>query len=428
MLLIVLCYTGSRPVGKQQSDRICCQLAYIWSGDLALKIAFVVSWLNQHGGAERVLEAAHTLYPDAPVYTSIFSPENLPPSYRSWDIRVSLLNRFPGVHLRHQLYLPFYPLAFESLDLRSYDVVLSIPSAFAHGVITPSSTRHICYCLTPARFLWQYSDYVENESVGRAARLLLPLLISQLRQWDRLAAERVDEFVSISRVVQSRIAKFYRRTSSIIYPPVSVSEFHPAPADEIGDYYLIVSRLVPYKRVDLAVQAFSELGLPLVIAGDGRDRSRLEKMSRPNIRFVGHVSDASRLSLMAHCRAFILPGEEDFGITPLEANASGRPVIAFAGGGALDTIVEGVNGLFFRQPTAFSLADRIRNFDASAFDPAEVRTCAERFAVEVFQQKLRDLVEGTPPQALPSQLTVSASPMIERTPLPTEHRQPPTGH
>lgn len=364
-----------------------------------MKIAFVVSWLNQHGGAERVLEAAHVLYPDAPVYTSIYDPRALPDFYRSWDIRPSFLDRLPGVHRHHQLYLPFYPLAFESFDLREYDVVLSIPSAFAHGVLTPSTSRHICYCLTPARFLWQYREYVENETVGRSARLVLPLLISRLREWDRLAAERVDDYVAISRVVQSRIAKFYRRTSAIIYPPVEISDFTPVPPSQVGDYFLIVSRLVPYKRVDLAVEAFNALGLPLVIAGDGRDRARLEGMARPNVRFLGRVSDAERRGLMARCRAFVFPGEEDFGIAPLEANASGRPAIAFAGGGALDTIIEGANGVFFREATGASLAERVRTFDTSQFDPREIRAQAERFDTRVFQTKIREFVDGNGDEA-----------------------------
>jgi glycosyltransferase involved in cell wall biosynthesis len=374
-----------------------------------LKIAFVVSWLNQHGGAERVLEAVHELYPDAPIYTSIADLRALPATYRDWDIRVSFLNRFPGVHRHHQLFLPFFPLAFESLDLHGYDVVLSIPSAFAHGVLTSSATRHLCYCLTPARFLWQYREYVENEAVGRSARFLLPLLISPLRQWDRLAAERVDEFFAISRLVQSRIAKFYRRTSSIVYPPVAVSDFQVLDS-EVGDYFLIVSRLVPYKRVDLAVQAFNQLGLPLVIAGDGRDRARLEKMAQPNIRFAGRVSDVERRRLMARCRAFVFPGEEDFGIAPLEANASGRPAIAFAGGGALDTIIEGLNGVFFREPSAGSLAERVRTFDPSQFEPLGIRAHAERFDVRVFQAKMRELVEGN--SQTPSPVVLKEAPRL----------------
>ncbi len=361
-----------------------------------MKIAFVHSWLNQYGGAERVLEAAHALFPHAPVYTSIYDPQALPPLYRTWDIRVSFMNRFPAIHRRHQIYLPFYPLAFESFDLRSYDLVLSIPSAFAHGVLTSTSTRHVCYCLTPARLLWQYREYVENEALGRAARAFLPFVVSPLRLWDRLAAERVDEFVAISRVVQSRIAKFYRRTSAIIYPPIHTESFQAAPATEVGDYFLILSRLVPYKRVDLAIQAFNALGLPLVIAGDGRDRARLEKMARANVRFLGRVSDVQRRELMARCRALVFPGEEDFGITPLEANASGRPVIAYAGGGALDSIVEGVNGALFREPTAESLIQRLSTFDASAYNPAELRAHAEKFDLHVFQQELCGQLDITP--------------------------------
>jgi glycosyltransferase involved in cell wall biosynthesis len=393
-----------------------------------LKLAFVVSWLNQYGGAERVLEAAHELFPDAPVYTSIFDPHALPAKYRTWDIRVSFLNRLPGIHHRHQIYLPFYPLAFESFDLREYDLVLSLTSAFAHGVVTAAttrylskyrervvaataSTRHLCYCLTPARFLWLYRDYVERESIGRVPRAILPRLISGLRQWDRLAAERVDEFIAISRVVQARIAKFYRRDSIIIHPPVHVHHFHLAPPSEIGDYFLIISRLVPYKRIDLAVQAFNRLGLPLVIAGDGRDRARLEKLAGANIRFVGRASDAERSKLMARCRAFIFPGEEDFGIAPLEANAAGRPVIAFASGGTLDTVVEGVNGVLFREPTADSLAERVQNFDPTAFDPGELRTHAEKFDVRVFQQKLMQAINdnAAPARAAPSRLAASMS-------------------
>ncbi len=361
-----------------------------------MKIAFVHSWLNQYGGAERVLEAAHELFPHAPVYTSIYDPKALPPLYRTWDIRVSFMNRLPAVHRRHQFYLPFYPLAFESFDLRGYDLVLSIPSAFAHGVLTSASTRHVCYCLTPARFLWQYRDYVENEALGRAVRAVLPLVVSPLRGWDRLAAERVDEFIAISRVVQSRIAKFYRRTSAIIYPPVHTESFHPVPASEVSDYYLIVSRLVPYKRVDLAIEAFNALGLPLVIAGDGRDRMRLQKKAKQNVLFLGRVSDMQRYELMARCRALVFPGEEDFGITPLEANASGRPVIAYAGGGALDTIIGGVNGVVFREPTVESLLECLSTFDASEYNPAELRAHAEKFDLRVFQQELCGQLDVAP--------------------------------
>ncbi|MBM3190478.1 MAG: glycosyltransferase family 4 protein, partial [Chloroflexi bacterium] len=308
-----------------------------------MNLAIVCSWLNQYGGAERVLEVVHEMHPQAPVYTSIYQPDALPGRYRSWDIRPSFLNGLPLIQRKHQLLLPFYPLAFESLDLRGYDVVLSLTSAFAHGVITSERTRHICYCLTPTRFLWNYHSYIEREGVGRLTRLALRPFLSSLRQWDRLAADRVDQFIAISRTVQARIAKFYRREALIIHPPVQ-TDWEP-PSAEPDDYYLIVSRLIPYKRIDLAVQAFNDLGWPLRIIGEGRDRRALQAIAQPNIQFLGYVADDRLVrEQMARARALIFPGEEDFGLVPLEAMAVGCPVIAYGAGGALDTVEEGRTG------------------------------------------------------------------------------------
>jgi glycosyltransferase involved in cell wall biosynthesis len=359
-----------------------------------LKLAFVVSWLNQYGGAERVLEAAHALFPDAPVFTSMYDPAAMPRAYRDWDIRVSFMNRLPYVHRRHQIFLPFYRYAFEQFDLSGYDVILSITSAFAHGIRKPGGARHICYCLTPARFLWQYDEYVSHESVNGVARKFLPSMVSNLREWDRRAATQVDEFIAISREVQSRISGCYGRDSCIVYPPVDVTSFRIAPPSEIGDYFLIISRLIPYKRIELAVDAFNRTGQPLLIAGDGRDRPRLQARAKDNIRFLGRVSDKERLDLMARCKAFVFPGEEDFGITPLEANAAGRPVIAYGGGGALDTVVEGMNGVLFHAPTSSALAESVGSFDASHYDPQEIRAHAERFDTRVFQEAIRARLLG----------------------------------
>ncbi|RIK29838.1 MAG: glycosyl transferase [Chloroflexi bacterium] len=353
-----------------------------------LKLALVVSWLNQYGGAERVLEAAHALFPDAPVYTSMYDPTAMPRAYRTWDIRVSFMNRLPWVYRQHQKFLPLYRYAFESFDLRGYDVILSITSAFAHGVKKPQGARHLCYCLTPARFLWQYDEYVQNEALGGAARALLPVFVSSLREWDRRAAAGVDEFIAISREIQTRIHACYGRDSQLIYPPVDVTAFHLAAPEQVGDYFLIISRLIPYKRIDLAIEAFNRLDLPLVIAGDGRDRARLEALAKPNVKFLGRVSDAERLNLMARCKAFVFPGQEDFGLAPLEANAAGRPVIAFGGGGALDTIEPGKNGVLFHAPTADALVECLRAFDARAFDAAQMRAHAEKFDTRVFQAAL----------------------------------------
>ncbi len=357
------------------------------------RVALIASWLNQYGGAERVLEAAHAVFPDAPVFTSTYWPPAMPAAYQSWDIRVSFLDRLPLGRKNQRLLLPLYPRACESLDLRGYDILLSITSAFAHGVRVPPGARHICYCLTPARFLWGYRGYVERERIGRLPRLMLPLFIAPLRAWDRRAADRVTQFVAISETVRARIAQYYQRDSTIIYPPVDVDRF--SMVDARGDYFLILSRLVPYKRIDLAVQAFNELGLPLVIAGDGRDRARLQEMAKPNVKFLGRVSDEAGRDLLARCRAFLFPGEEDFGITPLEANACGRPVIAFAAGGALETTLEGVTGEFFREPTARSLADVVRAFDDKKYDPATIYQHAEKFSVKVFKEKLMGLVAGS---------------------------------
>ncbi|MDY7040998.1 MAG: glycosyltransferase, partial [Chloroflexota bacterium] len=246
-----------------------------------MDLAICVSWLNQYGGAERVLEAAHELFPDAPIYTTIYWPEAMPAVYRDWDIRASALNRLPFIHRHHQPFLPLYPLAVESFDLSAYDVVLSITSAFAHGVITPPDTLHICYCLTPARFLWDYRTYARREGLGRLANVALRPLLNYLRLWDRLAADRVDHFIAISGEVQRRIRKYYGRESTIVYPPVETERFRVL--DGFDDYFLIVSRLIPYKRIDLAVRAFNELGLPLKIVGEGRDRTSLQALARPNI-------------------------------------------------------------------------------------------------------------------------------------------------
>ncbi|MGC8786026.1 MAG: glycosyltransferase [Anaerolineae bacterium] len=355
-----------------------------------MKIAIVCSWLNQYGGAERVLEAVHALYPEAPIYTSIFWPEALPPAYRDWDIRPSFLNRFPLIHRHHQWYLPFYPYAFEGFDFSDYDLVLSITSAFAHGIITSPKTLHICYCLNPARFLWDYHNYVAREGLGRLVRLVLPLFLYNLRLWDRLAADRVDHFLAISHTVQQRISKYYGRDAEIIYPPVDATRF--SASTEHDDYFLVISRLVPYKRIDLAVKAFNRLRLPLYIIGDGRDRRALEAMAAPNVRFLGRVNDEALARYLSRCRAFIFPGEEDFGIAPLEAQAAGRPVIAYAGGGALETVVEGKTGLFFHEPTPESLMEAVQRFDDVSFDPAAIREHALHFDRAVFQQKFADFV------------------------------------
>jgi len=358
-----------------------------------LRVAIVHDWLNQYGGAERVLEALHDLYPEAPVYAATYDPGVMPPAYRSWDIRASFMQRLPLVTSRHQLYLLLYPRAVEGYDLSAYDLVLSTSSAFAHGAIAAPHAPHVCYCHTPMRFGWNYDEYVRHERIPAVLRWLLPPFIRRLRQWDRRTADRVDDFVANSRNVANRIAQFYGRESTIIPPPVDVSRFRPVDPSEVGDYYLALSRLVPYKRIDVAVRAFARLDRPLRIAGSGRSRPDLEAIAADNVRFLGRVPDEDVPGLYARCRAFIFPGEEDLGITPLEAMAAGRPVIAYAAGGALETVVEDETGVFFREQTPEALAEAIREFEAREFDPAAARRQAERFDAAVFKARVRAFVD-----------------------------------
>ncbi|MCW5883174.1 MAG: glycosyltransferase [Anaerolineae bacterium] len=356
------------------------------------RVALAHDWLNQYGGAERVLEVLKALFPDAPVFTAMYWPDALPAGYRAWDIRTSFLDGWPMVKQHHQPFLPFYPAAFASLDLTGYDLILSNKSAFCHGVRKPPGARHVCYCLTPTRFVWDFDSYVAHEGRGRLARTLVPPLLSPLQAWDFDAAQRVDHFIGISSAVRDRIRRIYRRDAAVLYPPVDLSQF--APSATRDDYYLVVSRLIPYKRVDIAIEAFNRLRRRLVIIGDGRDRARLESLAGPTIEFCGRLSDRETRAAMAQAKAFIFPGLEDFGLTPVEAQASGRPVIAYAAGGALDTVIPGLTGAWFYPQTADALAHAVEATNVDALDPAACRANAARFDVSVFRQRLADFINA----------------------------------
>lgn len=356
-----------------------------------MRVALVHDYLNQYGGAERVLEALHALYPDAPVYTSLYDRRAMPEAFRLWDIRTSFLQRLPRRVALARLYLPWYPYAFESFDLRGYDFILSSSSAFAKGVIPPAGARHICYCHNPARFLWDTASYLGREPLGRPAGWLLAGVLHRLRLWDVAVNLRVDAFIANSRTVAARIARYYRRESTVIHPPVDVSSFPLA--QEEGHYFLAGGRLVPYKRLDLAVAACTRLKLPLVVFGEGRDRARLERLAGPTVRFVGRVSEEELRRLYLDCRALLFPGEEDFGIAPLEAMACGRPVIAYGAGGALETIVAGRTGLLFSSQEEEALLEALASFRDDDFDPVEIRRHAEQFDVSRFQENVRNFVQ-----------------------------------
>lgn len=353
-------------------------------------VALVHDWLNQIGGAEDVLEALVDMFPRAPVYTSMYWRDGMPETYRSWDVRTTWMDHLPGIYTHHQPYLALYPNAFAGLDLSGYDVVLSNKSGFCHGVRT-GEALHICYCLTPTRYVWDFETYAAREALPAFLKIALRPVIAVLRRWDHRAAQRVDHFIAISRAVQERIRHAYGRESVIIHPPVDTARFEPAAT--IDDYYLIVSRLVPYRRIDLAVRAFNQLERPLVIAGDGRDRAALESLAGPTITFLGRVPDEDLPDLLARCQAYVLPGEEDFGIAPLQAQASGRPVIALGSGGALDTIVEGETGTFFQEPSPESLTAAVRAFDPRAVEPEACVRNAARFSRGVFKRRMRQFIE-----------------------------------
>jgi glycosyltransferase involved in cell wall biosynthesis len=342
---------------------------------LTARVAIVHDWLNQTGGAEAVLEALVGMFPRAPVFTTIYWREGMPARYRQWDIRTTWLDRAPLIYQRHQAYLPLYPPAVQSIDLSGYDLILSNKSGFCHGVCTTAEQLHIDYCLTPTRYVWDFSTYAARESMGSVARVALSPIIRWLRQWDRKAADGVDHFVAISCEVQARIARFYGRESVVIHPPVDTERYHPTD-EPPGDYFLVVSRLIPYKRIDLAVRACTQLQVPLIVVGEGRDRAALEAMAGPTIQFL-------------------FPGLEDFGIAPVEAQSAGRPVIAYGAGGALDTVIDGQTGLFFSEQTPESLMEAIRRLDSIDFDPRVIRHHAEGFGGQRFKRELRSYVEGS---------------------------------
>jgi glycosyltransferase involved in cell wall biosynthesis len=362
------------------------------SSDSQLRVAIAHEWLTTLGGSERVVEALLEIYPGAPVYTTFFSSRNLPPSFQEWDVRTSFVQKLPFLHKISQGYIPLFPLAFESFDLSGYDLVISSSSACAKGVLTGPGTKHICYCHTPLRYAWEPHLDRRFDYDNPVLRAGTQGLLHYLRMWDRLAADRVDHFVANSRNVAGKIAKYYRREATVINPPVNVERFPVT--DTPRTYFLVVSRLVAYKRVEIAVEAFTRLGLPLKVAGDGPLRGRLEQIAGPNIEFLGYPADGELPLLMAGAQALIFPGEEDFGIVPVEAMAAGRPVIGLGRGGLLETVVDGTTGLFFGEPTAASLIEAVSRFSAADFDAAKISKHAAGFSRERFKREIGDFVDA----------------------------------
>ncbi len=357
-----------------------------------MRLALIHDHLVQSGGAERVLEAMQAIWPEAPTYTLLYDESTMNGQFKGKEIRTSFLQKLPFALKKSRWYLPLMPTATELYDLSKFDVVLSNSSAFSKGIIPGTNTLHITYCHTPTRYLWSDThNYREEINAPGIAKKLLPLLLTGLRMWDRAAADRVDHFIANSETVKRRIERYYRRDSEVIYPPVNIDEF--SISQKPKKYFLIGGRLVAYKRYDLVVQAFTKLGLPLKIYGSGPNEKKLRAMAGPNIQFLGRVSNEERATLFANAIAFMHPQEEDFGITPLESMAAGRPVIAYARGGALETVVDGKTGVFFHSQTWEEIADTVLQFDEKKFDPTYIQNHAKKFSTELFHKNIYNFVQ-----------------------------------
>ncbi len=351
-----------------------------------MKVAIVHDYLNQYGGAEKVVEALHEIFPDAPIYTSIFQPKNLPAGFSTFDVRPSFMQHLPFIKRHFKKYLLCFPSAIESFDLSGFDLVLSSSSAFAKGVRVPENVCHICYCYSPMRFVWDSEAYLSRENINPFFKLILPWVLARLKRWDINTVKRVHYFIGISDHIRNRIKLVYHRNADVIFPPVEISSFYISDVHE--DYFLVLSRLNAYKRVDLVIEAFNQLGLPLIIIGAGPYMDTLKKMANSNIRFLGKVSQDEVAHYLSKSRGLIFSGLEDFGIAPVEAMASGKPIIAYAGGGALETVVDGTTGLFFKEQTPESLIEAIEKFTTMEFDPKIIRRHAEKFDKEIFKSKI----------------------------------------
>lgn len=364
-----------------------------------MKAAIVYDRVNKWGGAERVLLALHEIFPDAPLYTSVYNSKTASWAKAFPKVIPSFLQKIPFVKSKHDLLAPFMPFAFESFNFSQFDLVISVTSESAKGIITTPKQKHLCLILTPTRYLWSGNLEYFNTPLKRS--LTWPI-VNLLKKWDVVAAQRPDEIVSISEEVKNRVEKYYKRQSLVIYPPVDIQKFRTKSLKfrmamrglPAGNYFLIVSRLVPYKKIDVAIKAFNHLKLPLVIVGTGSESKKLKRIANKNIFFVGEVNDQDLAHFYSHCLALIFPQQEDFGIVAVEAQSAGKPVIAFSKGGATETIVEGRTGIFFDQQTPQSLVAAIKKFERMRFSTKDCIDNAEKFSKERFKKELLDLIKN----------------------------------
>ncbi|NRB05608.1 MAG: glycosyltransferase [Rhodobacteraceae bacterium] len=359
------------------------------------RVALIHYWLVGMRGGEKVLEALCRMFPQADIYTHAYDPDAISDTINAHNVFVTSIGKLPMAKKMYQSYLPLMPRALEALDLTGYDLVISSEAGPAKGVIVSPDAYHLCYCHSPMRYLWdQYHIYRKN--AGLLSRTMMPFFAHGLRQWDVTSAARVDGFAANSNHVANRIEKYWRREADVVHPPVDIDAFAPAPAEEIGEYYLWAGELAPYKRPDLAIEAFRRLNKPLlVIGGPDKQRAKLEKTAPDNVKFLGKVPFETLKHHMARCKALVFPGEEDFGIIPVEAMASGRPVIAYGRGGALDTVVDGRTGLLFRDQSVGGLANAVLEFERRGLDdldPEALVIHARRFSEGAFVDGLNRML------------------------------------
>lgn len=360
-----------------------------------MKLALVADWLPTFGGAEHVIAEFHALWPASPIFTTVARHGHLGPLDRA-DIRTSGLQAWYRLFGRHEVLLPWMPRAVEAMDLTGFDVILSSSHAVAKGIIPPSNALHICYCHTPMRYAWEMEEeYLRDFRIPLPLKKTAKRFLKQMRRWDMTTARRVDHFIANSTTTQERIARIYGRESIVIPPPVQERFLeHPLPSPKERSGFLAIGRLVPYKRFDLLIEAANRLKFPLTVAGTGRDLSRLKALAGPTVRMLGFVPDDKLPHLYSHARALLLPQIEDAGVVPLEAQACGTPVVALKRGGVLDTVRDGVTGVFFDQQTVDALEKALERFEYMSFNPEMIREHARQFASVRFREKIMRAVEG----------------------------------
>ncbi|MBI2008532.1 glycosyltransferase [Candidatus Amesbacteria bacterium] len=348
-----------------------------------LKIALVYDRVNKWGGAERILLALHQLFPQAPLYTAVYNPKTAQWARVFPEVITTFLQRLPFAKSRHELYPWLTPLAFESLGLNNFEVVISVTSADAKGIITQPGTFHLCYCLTPTRYLWSHERLYRQH----VSSVYYPVF-NYLKFWDQIACRRPDSYIAISKTVQNRISSFYHQLSFLVYPPVDVDVYStPHPPPSIKNFFLYVGRLVFHKQPEIVIRAFNQINMPLVVIGTGQEEKRLKKLAKSHIHFAGLVSQESLIAHYQHSRAVIYFHEEDFGLVPVEAHAAGKPVIALNRGGATETVLPNRTGILLDNDSPQTLATAISNFDPTRFDPSVIKSYASRFSQERFRKE-----------------------------------------